>query len=190
MINRDNNQQINWKSSKNEPQRCFCCCILLKPVKTPSVSGQTERVWEDFMLYNTWLRLIHETCSAFRNALMFNNELMADVHFIVGPTGGSQKVPAHKVKRFHHGILTSLSVCWIREVVSAATEKNYLCSFIELSNDCVILPACVLTHLSPPSLPPSMCWPWEAPSSVPCFTAIWRRRSLRSISQMWNLLLF
>lgn len=35
--------------------------------------------------------------------------------------------------------------------MSAATEKNYLCSFIELSNDCVILPACVLTHLSPPS---------------------------------------
>ncbi|XP_061699239.1 BTB/POZ domain-containing protein 6-B-like [Syngnathoides biaculeatus] len=31
-----------------------------------------------------------------RNALMFNNELMADVHFIVGPPGGSQKVPAHK----------------------------------------------------------------------------------------------
>ncbi|KAM6968465.1 BTB/POZ domain-containing protein 6-B-like [Tautogolabrus adspersus] len=31
-----------------------------------------------------------------RNALMFNNELMADVHFIVGPMGGSQKVPAHK----------------------------------------------------------------------------------------------
>ncbi|XP_015205798.1 BTB/POZ domain-containing protein 6-B isoform X3 [Lepisosteus oculatus] len=31
-----------------------------------------------------------------RNALMFNNELMADVHFIVGPTGASQRVPAHK----------------------------------------------------------------------------------------------
>lgn len=29
---------------------------------------------------------------------MFNNELMADVHFIVGPPGGSQRVPAHKVK--------------------------------------------------------------------------------------------
>lgn len=29
---------------------------------------------------------------------MFNNELMADVHFIVGPLGGSQRVPAHKVK--------------------------------------------------------------------------------------------
>ncbi|XP_069049256.1 BTB/POZ domain-containing protein 6-B isoform X4 [Lepisosteus oculatus] len=27
---------------------------------------------------------------------MFNNELMADVHFIVGPTGASQRVPAHK----------------------------------------------------------------------------------------------
>ncbi|XP_049595896.1 BTB/POZ domain-containing protein 6-B isoform X2 [Syngnathus scovelli] len=31
-----------------------------------------------------------------RNALMFNNELMADVHFIVGPPGLSQRVPAHK----------------------------------------------------------------------------------------------
>ncbi|XP_015243288.1 PREDICTED: BTB/POZ domain-containing protein 6-B-like isoform X1 [Cyprinodon variegatus] len=31
-----------------------------------------------------------------RNALMFNNELMADVHFIVGPLGESQKIPAHK----------------------------------------------------------------------------------------------
>ena len=29
---------------------------------------------------------------------MFNNELMADVHFIVGPLGDSQTVPAHKVK--------------------------------------------------------------------------------------------
>ena len=33
---------------------------------------------------------------------MFNNELMADVHFIVGPLGGSQRVPAHKVKTFLH----------------------------------------------------------------------------------------
>ncbi|XP_053700385.1 BTB/POZ domain-containing protein 6-B-like [Synchiropus splendidus] len=31
-----------------------------------------------------------------RNALMFNNELMADVHFMVGAPGESQKVPAHK----------------------------------------------------------------------------------------------
>ncbi|KPP73260.1 BTB/POZ domain-containing protein 6-like [Scleropages formosus] len=31
-----------------------------------------------------------------RNALMFNNELMADVHFVVGPPGESQRVPAHK----------------------------------------------------------------------------------------------
>uniref|UniRef100_A0A1A8GQW2 BTB (POZ) domain containing 3b n=1 Tax=Nothobranchius korthausae TaxID=1143690 RepID=A0A1A8GQW2_9TELE len=31
-----------------------------------------------------------------RNALMFNNEHMADVHFIVGPQGETQTVPAHK----------------------------------------------------------------------------------------------
>lgn len=30
---------------------------------------------------------------------MFNNELMADVHFIVGPPGDSQRVPAHKVTK-------------------------------------------------------------------------------------------
>lgn len=29
---------------------------------------------------------------------MFNNELMADIHFIVGPPGSSEKVPAHKVR--------------------------------------------------------------------------------------------
>lgn len=32
-----------------------------------------------------------------RNALMFNNEQMADVHFIVGSPGETQRVPAHKV---------------------------------------------------------------------------------------------
>ncbi|XP_006793453.1 BTB/POZ domain-containing protein 6-B-like [Neolamprologus brichardi] len=31
-----------------------------------------------------------------RNALMFNNEQMADVHFIVGSSGETQTVPAHK----------------------------------------------------------------------------------------------
>lgn len=28
---------------------------------------------------------------------MFNNELMADVHFVVGPLGSTHRVPAHKV---------------------------------------------------------------------------------------------
>ncbi|XP_065762851.1 BTB/POZ domain-containing protein 6 [Muntiacus reevesi] len=31
-----------------------------------------------------------------RNALMFNNELMADVHFVVGAPGAARRVPAHK----------------------------------------------------------------------------------------------
>lgn len=30
---------------------------------------------------------------------MFNNELMADVHFIVGVLGAARRVPAHKVGR-------------------------------------------------------------------------------------------
>ncbi|XP_035230317.1 BTB/POZ domain-containing protein 6-B-like [Stegodyphus dumicola] len=31
-----------------------------------------------------------------RNAAMFNNELMSDVHFLVGPKGSAQRIPAHK----------------------------------------------------------------------------------------------
>ncbi|KAG1652192.1 BTB/POZ domain-containing protein 3 [Nymphon striatum] len=31
-----------------------------------------------------------------RNAAMFNNELMSDVHFIVGVKGSTQRIPAHK----------------------------------------------------------------------------------------------
>ncbi|XP_010780284.1 BTB/POZ domain-containing protein 3-like [Notothenia coriiceps] len=31
-----------------------------------------------------------------RNSVMFNNETMADVHFVVGPPGGTQRVPGHK----------------------------------------------------------------------------------------------
>lgn len=33
-----------------------------------------------------------------RNAAMFNNEQMSDVHFIVGPPGETLRVPAHKVE--------------------------------------------------------------------------------------------
>ncbi|XP_014013038.1 BTB/POZ domain-containing protein 3 [Salmo salar] len=31
-----------------------------------------------------------------RNSVMFNNELMADVHFVVGQTGGTQRLPGHR----------------------------------------------------------------------------------------------
>uniref|UniRef100_A0A8C9E6F9 BTB domain-containing protein n=1 Tax=Phocoena sinus TaxID=42100 RepID=A0A8C9E6F9_PHOSS len=31
-----------------------------------------------------------------RNAVMFRNDLMADVHFVVGPPGGTQRLPGHK----------------------------------------------------------------------------------------------
>lgn len=38
---------------------------------------------------------------------MFNNELMADVHFIVGPVGAAKKVPAHKVGRISNAPVSS-----------------------------------------------------------------------------------
>nr|XP_019964970.1 PREDICTED: BTB/POZ domain-containing protein 6-B-like isoform X1 [Paralichthys olivaceus] len=51
-----------------------------------SINGGEER--------NSW-QAAHPTLRE-RNALMFNNEQMADVHFIVGPPGETQTVPAHK----------------------------------------------------------------------------------------------
>ncbi|MEQ2213707.1 hypothetical protein XENOCAPTIV_019603 [Xenoophorus captivus] len=47
-----------------------------------------------------------------RNALMFNNEHMADIHFIVGPPGETQTIPAHKVQNllyFDPGLLLLFS---------------------------------------------------------------------------------
>lgn len=36
--------------------------------------------------------------SLFRNSVMFNNELMADVHFMVGQPGRTQRLPGHRVR--------------------------------------------------------------------------------------------
>lgn len=36
--------------------------------------------------------------SLFRNSVMFNNELMADVHFVVGQPGRTQRLPGHRVR--------------------------------------------------------------------------------------------
>lgn len=33
-----------------------------------------------------------------RNSVMFNNELMADVHFVVGQTGRTERLPGHRVR--------------------------------------------------------------------------------------------
>lgn len=91
---------------------------------------------------------------------MFNNELMADVHFIVGRPGESQKVPAHKVNVVYlildlkGGVLS----VWV-------IFNSVLCSF-------------------------SMYWQWEVLCLVPCFTGILLRANLRFIFLMWSLLLF
>lgn len=52
-----------------------------------------------YLLITPRLNVFFTLC---RNALMFNNEQMADVHFIVGPPGESERVPAHKVSPHTH----------------------------------------------------------------------------------------
>jgi len=47
---------------------------------------------------------------------MFNNELMADVHFVVGQSGGTQRLPGHKVRPIdlHYTVISALQENIIR----------------------------------------------------------------------------
>ncbi|XP_060244257.1 BTB/POZ domain-containing protein 6 isoform X4 [Meriones unguiculatus] len=71
----------------------LCCPPCLAPAPLPPLpapplpdnNNPESPNWQSF----------HPTLRE-RNALMFNNELMADVHFIVGALGAARRVPAHK----------------------------------------------------------------------------------------------
>lgn len=107
---------------------------------------------------------------------MFNNELMADVHFIVGPPGASKKVPAHKVGA-ERGSLRSrgfrVSVLLVPAAMRARGGRRER-SGAERRGAEALSVFC------------STCWQWAAPSSTLCFTAISPRSNPKSISQMWN----
>ncbi|XP_062378561.1 BTB/POZ domain-containing protein 6-A-like [Sardina pilchardus] len=68
----------------------------LSPVTTPTTQ---QNILNNNNTENTTEKLAvsaaHPTLRE-RNASMFNNELMADVHFIVGPPGDTLRIPAHK----------------------------------------------------------------------------------------------
>lgn len=82
---------------------------------------------------------------------MFNNELMADVHFMVGPKGASQHIPAHKYvlatgstvfyAMFYGGLAEDKNNIEIPDVEPAAflTLLRYLyCDDIDLEADTVL----------------------------------------------------
>jgi len=86
-----------------------------------------------------------------RNAAMFNNELMADVFFVVGPSGSTQKIPAHKYvlatgssvfhAMFFGGLAESQEEIQVPDVEPAAflTLLKYLyCDEIVLEADTVL----------------------------------------------------
>ncbi|XP_070705344.1 BTB/POZ domain-containing protein 6-B-like [Pempheris klunzingeri] len=86
-----------------------------------------------------------------RNALMFNNEQMADVHFIVGPPRETQRVPAHKYvlavgssvfgAMFYGNLAEGQSEIQIPDVEPAAfliLLKYMYCDAIELEADTVL----------------------------------------------------
>ncbi|XP_012680213.1 BTB/POZ domain-containing protein 6-B isoform X2 [Clupea harengus] len=67
---------------------------VTETVTTPTTTTAQQNITNNNVETARW-QSTHPTLRE-RNALMFNNELMADVHFIVGPLGESQRVPAHK----------------------------------------------------------------------------------------------
>ncbi|XP_028914705.1 BTB/POZ domain-containing protein 6 [Ornithorhynchus anatinus] len=65
------------------------------PAKRPGVPPPPHNLNNNHHVEPAHWQAFHPTLRE-RNALMFNNELMADVRFVVGPVGASRTVPAHK----------------------------------------------------------------------------------------------
>ncbi|MCJ8731020.1 hypothetical protein PDJAM_G00191260 [Pangasius djambal] len=71
--------------------------LTLPEEERRSPAEQSDSTAEENRAGETHTQRVHtHTNLRDRNAVMFNNEHMADVHFIVGPPGAAQKVPAHK----------------------------------------------------------------------------------------------
>ncbi|XP_062901542.1 BTB/POZ domain-containing protein 6-B isoform X1 [Mobula hypostoma] len=81
------NSQQNSEHSGNSAVNASKRSLLLR-------QGQ-QKPLNNNHIHNTNWQSFYPTLRE-RNAMMYNNELMADVHFIVGPPGASQRVPAHK----------------------------------------------------------------------------------------------
>ncbi|XP_055494895.1 BTB/POZ domain-containing protein 3 isoform X2 [Leucoraja erinacea] len=86
-----------------------------------------------------------------RNAVMFNNDLMADIHFLVGPQGGTQRLPGHKYvlavgsSVFHamfYGELAEdkeeIRIPDVEPAAFLAMMKYIYCDEIELAADTVL----------------------------------------------------
>ena len=76
-----------------------------------------------------------------RNAVMFNNELMSDVTFLVGPKNAAQRIPAHK-----YVLATGSSVFFAMfygdlaentsEIVTPDVEPEAFLTLLKCVNDC------------------------------------------------------
>ncbi|TRY65824.1 hypothetical protein DNTS_018002 [Danionella cerebrum] len=63
---------------------------------SPTTEQNTNNNNEEIPSWHSAHPTLRERHGINQNAMMFNNEHMADVHFIVGPPGESERVPAHK----------------------------------------------------------------------------------------------
>lgn len=61
---------------------------------------------------------------------MFNNELMADVHFVVGQSGGTQMLPGHKVSPLDLQQTDTAAASGFRVCLTAADNGTQILSVV------------------------------------------------------------
>ena len=71
-----------------------CNGITSSFASTPSTSTHSSQQVAVPVLDHNWQA--NKASVRERNAVMFNNELMADIHFVVGHGSGAVRIPAHK----------------------------------------------------------------------------------------------
>ncbi|TRY65429.1 hypothetical protein DNTS_021899 [Danionella cerebrum] len=112
------------------------------PMKKPVSSATTVEQYQQQNLNNNntiqccnWQGL-YSTIRE-RNAVMFNNELMADVHFVVGQSGGTERLPGHKQWEALFSMLCSME-SWQRITKRSGSLMYIYCDEIDLSADTVL----------------------------------------------------
>ncbi|CAG9853639.1 unnamed protein product [Phyllotreta striolata] len=95
-----NAEVLNNGSLNLSPPHTVCqkeTLPILQPVsapESPSSSSCSSPTVSTSLLDSNWQATKHNVRQ--RNAAMFNNELMSDIKFIVGPPGSTHVIPAHK----------------------------------------------------------------------------------------------
>ena len=94
-LNQEPDEEVNQEVLSEN----FLACCTVQPSSVTSLSSSSKQAQRTSVRYvaesdHNW----QARCKTLRerNAVMFNNELMADIHFLVGISNNVVRIPAHK----------------------------------------------------------------------------------------------